>query len=59
MLAEIVELPQLDWFVASQFHPEFKSRPETPHPLFYGLITTAKNKMENLAKVKKLNKAIK
>ncbi len=29
MLAEIVELPQLDWFVASQFHPEFKSRPES------------------------------
>lgn len=59
MLAEIVELPELDWFVASQFHPEFKSRPEIPHPLFYGLITTAKNRMENLAKVKKLNKAIK
>ena len=59
MLAEIVELPELDWFVASQFHPEFKSRPEIPHPLFYGLITTANNRMENLAKVKKLNKAIK
>lgn len=59
MLAEMVELPELDWFVASQFHPEFKSRPETPHPLFYGLITTAKNKMESAAKVKKLNKAIK
>lgn len=59
MLAEIVELPQLDWFVASQFHPEFKSRPEKPHPLFNGLITAAKNKMDNLAKVKKLNKAIK
>ena len=38
MLAEIVELPQNDWFVASQFHPEFKSRPENPHPLFLGLI---------------------
>lgn len=38
MLAEIVELPKLDWFVASQFHPEFKSRPERPHPLFKGLI---------------------
>lgn len=58
MLAEMVELPELDWFVASQFHPEFKSRPEAPHPLFYGLITTAKNKMENISKVKKLNKAI-
>lgn len=59
MLCEIVELPQLDWFVASQFHPEFKSRPENPHPLFNGLISTAVNKMDNLNKVKKLNKAIK
>lgn len=38
MLSEIVELPHLDWFVACQFHPEFKSRPERPHPLFRGLI---------------------
>jgi CTP synthase len=41
MLSEIVELPHLDWFVACQFHPEFKSRPEKPHPLFKGLITAA------------------
>ena len=41
MLAEIVELPKLDWFVASQFHPEFKSRPENPHPLFLGLVSAA------------------
>ena len=41
MLAEMVELPKLDWFVASQFHPEFKSRPEHPHPLFKGLIDAA------------------
>lgn len=59
MLAEMIELPELDWFVASQFHPEFKSRPETPHPLFYGLITTARKRAENATKVKKLNKAIK
>lgn len=45
MLAEIVELPQLDWFVASQFHPEFKSRPERPHPLFKGLIDAAVKKL--------------
>ena len=38
MLCEMVELPQNDWFVACQFHPEFKSRPEHPHPLFAGLI---------------------
>ncbi|MFA7658636.1 MAG: CTP synthase [Candidatus Gastranaerophilaceae bacterium] len=59
MLAEIIELPQLDWFVASQFHPEFKSRPEIPHPLFNGLVSTAKKRMENLSKVNNLNKAIK
>jgi len=41
MLAEIVELPKLDWFVACQFHPEFKSRPDKPHPLFKGLIDAA------------------
>ena len=41
MLAEVVEIPQNDWFVASQFHPEFKSRPEHPHPLFKGLIDAA------------------
>jgi CTP synthase len=44
MLAEVVELPKLDWFVASQFHPEFKSRPEKPHPLFKGLIDAALKK---------------
>ena len=41
MLAEVVELPHLDWFVACQFHPEFKSRPDKPHPLFKGLIDAA------------------
>ena len=41
MLSEIIELPHLDWFVACQFHPEFKSRPERPHPLFRGLIQAA------------------
>ena len=46
MLAEIVELPNLDWFVASQFHPEFKSRPDRPHPLFKGLVDAAIKKAE-------------
>ena len=45
-LMEILELPNLDWFVASQFHPEFKSRPERPHPLFKGLIDTAVKKLK-------------
>lgn len=33
-LVEVVELKDHPWFVGSQFHPEFKSRPERPHPLF-------------------------
>ncbi len=40
-LVEIVELADHPWFVASQFHPEFKSRPERPHPLFDGFIAAA------------------
>jgi CTP synthase len=39
-LVELVELKNHPWFVASQFHPEFKSRPEKPHPLFLGFIKT-------------------
>ena len=40
-LVEIVELRDHPWFVASQFHPEFKSRPERPHPLFHGFVASA------------------
>jgi CTP synthase len=40
-LVEIVELRDHPWFVASQFHPEFKSRPTRPHPLFHGFVSTA------------------
>jgi len=40
-LVEIVELRDHPWFVASQFHPEFRSRPDRPHPLFDGFIGTA------------------
>ena len=45
-LAEIVELPQTKhpYFIASQFHPEFKSRPTAPHPLFVGLVKSALDK---------------
>ena len=37
-LVEIVELPNHPWFLAVQFHPEFQSKPNTPHPLFKGFI---------------------
>ena len=40
-LAEIVELRGHPWFLAVQFHPEFKSRPENPHPLFADFIAAA------------------
>jgi CTP synthase len=40
-LVEVVELPDHPWFVACQFHPEFQSRPNQPHPLFYGFIQAA------------------
>lgn len=42
-LIEIVELKDHPWFVASQFHPEFKSRPTKPHALFQGFIQASVN----------------
>ena len=40
-LVETVEIPGEDFFVGVQFHPEFKSRPNKPHPLFMGFIAAA------------------
>jgi len=40
-LVEIVELKNHPWMVACQFHPEFKSRPDSPHPLFVNFIKVA------------------
>jgi CTP synthase len=40
-LVEMVELEDHPWFVATQFHPEFKSKPLQPHPLFKGFISAA------------------
>jgi CTP synthase len=40
-LVEVIELANHPWFVASQFHPEFKSRPNRPHPLFRDFIGAA------------------
>ena len=40
-LVEICELPDHPWFVASQFHPEFKSRPTRPAPLFRDFVGAA------------------
>lgn len=40
-IVEMVEIPSHPYFVAGQFHPEFKSRPNRPHPLFRGFVTAA------------------
>ena len=40
-LVEVVEAPEHPWFVACQFHPEFKSRPFEPHPLFSDFVRAA------------------
>ncbi|MEG4006202.1 CTP synthase [Microcoleus sp. Pol11C1] len=40
-LVEMIELPNHPFFIASQFHPEFQSRPSAPHPLFQGFIQAA------------------
>ncbi|MDC1053528.1 CTP synthase [Candidatus Pelagibacter sp.] len=42
-LPEIIELKNHPWFIGVQFHPEFKSRPLAPHPLFSSFIKVAKN----------------
>ena len=46
-IVEMVEIPEHPWFVACQFHPEFKSRPNRPHPLFRGFVTAAAERMKN------------
>ncbi len=45
-LVEIVELADHPWFVASQFHPEFKSRPDRPHPLFHAFVEASIRSLE-------------
>ena len=40
-LIEIIELPDHPWFVGVQFHPELKSRPTAPHPLFRDFVAAA------------------
>ena len=44
LLPEIVERPDHPWFVAVQFHPELKSKPFEPHPLFVGFVSAAREK---------------
>jgi len=51
-LVEVVELPDHPWFVASQFHPEFKSRPTRPAPLFRGFVEAALERSRTRAAVR-------
>lgn len=46
-IVEMIEIPEHPWFVAGQFHPEFKSRPNKPHPLFRGFVTAAAERKNN------------
>ena len=47
-LVEIIEMPKHPFFIATQFHPEFRSRPNKPHPLFLGFIKAASKKNSSL-----------
>ena len=46
-LVEIIELPNHPFFIATQFHPEFQSRPSAPHPLFKGFIQAVMNNSQS------------
>jgi CTP synthase len=47
-LPETIELKEHPWFIGVQFHPEFKSRPLSPHPLFSSFIKAAKNNLKKI-----------
>ncbi len=53
-LVEIIELKDHPFFVASQFHPEFQSKPTKPHPLFVGFITAAHERQHHAPLLSKL-----
>ncbi len=42
LLIEVIEIPEHPWFIASQFHPEFRSTPRDPHPLFVDFVRAAR-----------------
>jgi len=46
-LVEMIELPNHPWFVGCQFHPEFKSRPMEPHPLFVDFIKSSLHRLKD------------
>jgi CTP synthase len=56
-LVEIIELKNHPWFVAVQFHPEFQSKPNQPHPLFAAFIGAAIKNKKSGAKEKGVAKS--
>jgi CTP synthase len=56
-LVEIVENPTHPWFVGVQFHPEFKSKPIRPHPLFHGFVEAALKRRQSVAPAAGVSKA--
>lgn len=55
-LVEMIELSSHPFFIATQFHPEFRSRPNVPHPLFKGLIQAATTRYEQLGQAEEQRK---
>ncbi len=58
-LVEIVEIPEHPWFFGCQFHPEFKSKPLDPHPVFRAFITAAYNEKKLLFKHQAVKEPVK
>ena len=58
-LVEMIELPDHPFFIAGQFHPELKSRPMKPHPLFAGLVEAAVKFKESRLAPKDIEKSLK
>jgi CTP synthase len=55
---EIVEIPDHPYFIATQFHPEFTSRPDDPSPLFIGLVRAALQRKEGIEQREAANSAV-
>jgi CTP synthase len=56
-LVEVVEFPEHPWFLATQYHPEFKSRPNRPHPLFAGFVKAAVDRLKEQVELFRQQKA--
>ena len=50
-LVEIIELPNHPFFIATQFHPEFQSRPSSPHPLFKGFVAAVMQRSQSASQL--------